>query len=309
MLTRRNAVLAASATLVASCADRPATADKTPTYGVGLKPLPFPVQEIYPAAHKGRIHIAGGLLAQDGRVTSVSDRHIAYDPKTQATATLTSLPAPRHHPHAIDHNGRLFLLGGFGTNPGAVNWIMSTDTLHYDDASDRWTALAPSPEPHAEFVATSLASISLAAAGQREQRTSPMVITRMSLVISCTTPPPTHGPTPHPPCPHAIARRGASSTAFGTSSAGAAWRMAQLTLTKSMPRKKIAGAPPLRCPKAPALAATQPAFSAVCSTFSAASISTMAAAFTPKPGVTTRKPTHGHPHLPCRPHAMALGQL
>lgn len=172
MLTRRNAVLAASATLVASCADRPATADKTPTYGVGLKPLPFPVQEIYPAAHKGRIHIAGGLLAQDGRVTSVSDRHIAYDPKTQATATLTSLPAPRHHPHAIDHNGRLFLLGGFGTNPGAVNWIMSTDTLHYDDASDRWTALAPSPEPHAEVVATSLDSRIHIVGGRRPKGTA-----------------------------------------------------------------------------------------------------------------------------------------
>lgn len=158
MLTRRTAILAASATIATACADAPEPASKTLGYGTNFKPLPFPVQEIYPAAHQGRIHIVGGLLAEGGRVTSVSDRHIAYDPKTQATATLAPLSAPRHHPHAIDHNGQLFLLGGFGTNPGAVNWIMSADTLRYDDASNSWTPLAPAAEPHAEVVATSLNS-------------------------------------------------------------------------------------------------------------------------------------------------------
>ncbi len=29
--------------------------------------LPFAVQEIYPAGHKGRIHIAGGLLGEGGK--------------------------------------------------------------------------------------------------------------------------------------------------------------------------------------------------------------------------------------------------
>jgi N-acetylneuraminic acid mutarotase len=114
------------------------------------------VQEIYPAGHEGRIHIAGGLLGDGGRVVGVSDRHLAYDPKTGASATLAALPALRHHPQAVAHNGRLYLLGGFGTNPGAVNWIMSTDTLLYDDGANTWAQLAPSPEPHAEVVATSL---------------------------------------------------------------------------------------------------------------------------------------------------------
>lgn len=172
MLTRRNAILAASAALATACVDSPAPASATATYGTNLKPLPFPVQEIYPAAYNNRIHIAGGLLAENGRVTRVSDRHIAYDPKTQAAATLAPLPAPRHHPHAIDHNGSLFLLGGFGTNPGAVNWIMSTDTLCYDHAPDSWTALAPSPEPHAEVVATSLNSRIHIVGGRRPKGTA-----------------------------------------------------------------------------------------------------------------------------------------
>jgi N-acetylneuraminic acid mutarotase len=161
MLTRRTALISAGATLAVGCANaQPATPANphptTPRYGATHKPLPFRVQEIYPAAHKGRIHIAGGLLSNGASVTGVSDQHIAYDPKTGASATLAKLPALRHHPHAVSHNGRLYLLGGFGTNAGAVNWIMSTDTLRYDDAANSWATLAPAPEPHAEVVATSL---------------------------------------------------------------------------------------------------------------------------------------------------------
>jgi N-acetylneuraminic acid mutarotase len=156
-LTRRTTILAGAG--LAACAE-PAWSQNTAVTQRGGEtwtsqpPLPFAVQEIYPAGHKGRIHIAGGLLGEGGRVVGVSDRHIAYD--RGASVTLASLPALRHHPHAVDHNGRLYLLGGFGTNPGAVNWIMSTDTLRYDDAANSWSALTPSPEPHAEVVATSL---------------------------------------------------------------------------------------------------------------------------------------------------------
>jgi N-acetylneuraminic acid mutarotase len=119
-------------------------------------PLPFAVQEIYPAAHNGRIHIAGGLLGEGGRVAGVSDRHIACDPATGSTATLASLPARRHHPYAVELKGRIYLLGGFGSDPDRVTWIMSTDTLLYDDAGNAWSAREPAPEPHAEVVAASL---------------------------------------------------------------------------------------------------------------------------------------------------------
>ncbi|RZA12337.1 MAG: galactose oxidase, partial [Lysobacteraceae bacterium] len=152
MLTRRTALISATATLTIGCANAQPSTPSTPRYITTHKPLPFRVQEIYPAAHKGRIHIAGGLLSDGTRVTGVSDQHIAYDPKTGASTTLVKLPAMRHHPHAVSHNGRLYMLGGFGTNPNAVNWIMSTDTLRLDDAANSWTALAPAPEPHAEVV-------------------------------------------------------------------------------------------------------------------------------------------------------------
>lgn len=156
MLTRRAALISAGATLAVGCANAQPTPPANPHYVTTHKPLPFRVQEIYPAAHKGRIHVAGGLLSNGTTVTGVSDQHIAYDPRTGASATLAKLPAHRHHPHAVSHNGRLYLVGGFGTNPNAVNWIMATDTLRYDDATNSWASLAPAPEPHAEVVATSL---------------------------------------------------------------------------------------------------------------------------------------------------------
>lgn len=175
MLTRRTALLSAGATLGAACTQAVAPQEVQTRDGVIItanskqifdphynhpahKPLPFAVQEIYPAAHRNRIHIAGGLLGEGGRVVGVSDRHIAYDPQRETTAELARLPAPRHHPNAVSHKGRLYLLGGFGTSPGAINWIMSTDTLVYDDTGDAWSMLKPAPAPHGEVVATSMES-------------------------------------------------------------------------------------------------------------------------------------------------------
>jgi N-acetylneuraminic acid mutarotase len=125
------------------------------------------VQEIYPALHRGRIHVAGGLLGEGGRVVGVSDRHVAYDPATGESASLAALPAKKHHPHAVDHKGALYLLGGFGSDPDRVTWIMSEETLAYQDNTDSWTPLAPASEKHAEVVATSLDNLIHVVGGRR----------------------------------------------------------------------------------------------------------------------------------------------
>ena len=157
-LTRRGVMFSASASLAAACCTKPDAATSTasaPRWAPGQPPLPFPVQEIYPAVHNGRIHIAGGLLSDGTRVTGVSDRHIAYAPGG-VTTERTRLPARRHHPYAVDHRGKLYLLGGFGSDADRVTWIMSTDTLVFDDSGNAWSSLAPAPEPHAEVVACSI---------------------------------------------------------------------------------------------------------------------------------------------------------
>ncbi len=155
LMTRRCALLAAGASLATACTNPPGAAQAAPAPTWSAKPpLPFAVQEIYPAAHKGRIHVVGGLRGENGRVVGVSDRHVAYDPATGAAEMLAALPAPRHHPQAVSAGGRLYLLGGFATNPGAVNWIMQAETLAFDDAGGGWRKLTGAPAPHGEAVAT-----------------------------------------------------------------------------------------------------------------------------------------------------------
>lgn len=154
LLTRRTALASAGALSATACLQPQPAAPRAFGYRTDHKPLPFAVQEIYPALHNGMIHIAGGLIGEGGRVTGVSDRHIAYDPATGETAGLGKLQAPRHHPQLVSLAGRLYLLGGFGTNPGAVNWIMSAETHAYDNGN--WTRLAAAPEPHGESGAASI---------------------------------------------------------------------------------------------------------------------------------------------------------
>lgn len=157
MLTRRTALLSAGASLATACSQSPPVAPAFAGNPSGcwkaMPPLPFAVQEIYPAPYVGRIHILGGLLSEGGRVVGVSDRHIAYDPKTGVSETLPPLSAPRHHPQVVSL-GRLYVLGGFGTNPGTVNWIMQSETRIYRAGS--WYSAAPAPAPHAESVATAI---------------------------------------------------------------------------------------------------------------------------------------------------------
>ncbi|HEX5007848.1 MAG TPA: kelch repeat-containing protein [Hyphomonadaceae bacterium] len=171
--TRRRAITVASVGIVA-CYEA-SFAQQIPRPAprwTSRPPLPFAVQEIYPAGHKGKIHIAGGLLGEGGRVVGVSNRHIAYDPATGKSAALAVLPAHRHHPHAVDHKGKLYLAGGFGSDPDRVTWIMTAETLLYDDAANNWSSLAPAPEPHAEVVATSLGDRIHIAGGRRPKGTA-----------------------------------------------------------------------------------------------------------------------------------------
>jgi len=152
-ITRRTALLSAGVGLAAACASPvPSQAGGKPKWGT--KPgLPFAVQEIYPAFHAGRIHVAGGLLGEGGRVIGVSDRHIAYDPATGESEDMPALPLPLHHPQLVSR-GRLYVLGGFATNPGAVNWIMQAKSHIY--SAGQWYTAADAPVPHAEAVATAI---------------------------------------------------------------------------------------------------------------------------------------------------------
>jgi len=165
-VTRRT-ILAAGAATVGACAagEPPSSVAINPCWTEAGR-LPDAVQEIYPAGHKGRVHISGGLLSAGGRIVGVSAHHLAFDPATGQTALLAPCPAPRHHPQLVSRRNRLYQLGGFSSTYGAIAWTMTRDTLLYDDASDSWSELAPAPAPHGECVAASIGDLIHLAGGR-----------------------------------------------------------------------------------------------------------------------------------------------
>lgn len=119
-------------------------------------PLPYRVQEIYPALHQDRIWVAGGISpdAPEGK-QDVSDRVVVYDPKADAWSEGPPLPEPRHHGYLVSHDGRLYLFGGF-VIAGGGRWSASRDVLMLSD-DERWTKLATMPAAQCETVAAAYA--------------------------------------------------------------------------------------------------------------------------------------------------------
>ncbi len=149
ILTRRNALLTGAAAFLA-----PGVAPARAT-GAGWRPapsLPLAVQEIYPALLAGRIHLAGGLYAEEGEVRGATDRHFIWTPGDEAWAEKAPLPRRRHHPNLVGAGPRLYALGGFDTRTAALDWTMTAETLIYDPATDVWAEGPAAPEPHGETV-------------------------------------------------------------------------------------------------------------------------------------------------------------
>ncbi|MEM9936434.1 MAG: kelch repeat-containing protein [Bacteroidota bacterium] len=118
-----------------------------------LMDLPFPVQEIYPVLHNGKVHLAGGFLAEGGQITDASVFHLQIDVQTKEVVELRQLPEKRHHPNLVSHRGKLYLLGGFvplETGP----WNMRAQTWVYDEGA--YDVRASAPNPHGETVCTAL---------------------------------------------------------------------------------------------------------------------------------------------------------
>lgn len=113
-------------------------------------PLPLQVQEIYPTLHRGRIHVAGGIRADRGKVIGASDEHVALVPGADTWTRLAPLPLPTHHPQLVSFGGVLYCLGGFRAPTLSRFWIMTDTVWRYDDGADAWHAASSLPHPAAE---------------------------------------------------------------------------------------------------------------------------------------------------------------
>ena len=112
--------------------------------------LPYAVQEIYPAMHGGQIHLAGGFIAEEDRISGATDRHIALDLATGTWGDLTPLPLARHHPNLISFDGKLLSIGGFEARSESAVWVMQSGVWVFDERG--WTDGPTLPQPNGESV-------------------------------------------------------------------------------------------------------------------------------------------------------------
>ena len=152
-ITRRSALLAGSAGLLFACSGRPEstteTGSKTPLWRAG-PPLPFAAQEIYPALHKGKIHLAGGFISNGETISGATDRHVVLDIQSGEWSDSVPLPIARHHPNLISYQDRLLAIGGFEARSEDAVWIMQAGVWMFD--GEEWSDAPTLPQPNGESV-------------------------------------------------------------------------------------------------------------------------------------------------------------
>ena len=146
---RRRLLQAGAVAGIASLAPR-AMANERPGWRDGPS-LPVPVQEIYPCLHEGRIHVAGGFVAADGRITGPTAAHHVLDVASGAWQAGTPLPVARHHPQLVSFSGSLYCIGGFESHQAGA-WQMKRDVWRYAGEDEGWVASPEMPAPNGESV-------------------------------------------------------------------------------------------------------------------------------------------------------------
>lgn len=167
-LTRRQSLHLLAAGLASACIVRPASGESasSPARWRDGPSLPFPVQEIYPCLHAGRIHLAGGFVAEEGAITGPTDAHHALDPATGIWQPLARLPVPRHHPQLVSLNGTLYCIGGFESDPEGA-WRMQETTWRYDPSGNEWLTAPTLPVPNGESTAGVISGMLYLAGGRQ----------------------------------------------------------------------------------------------------------------------------------------------
>jgi hypothetical protein len=153
MMTRRTMVAGA-----AGLAGLPACANAAGQWQERPK-VPYPVQEVYGAAWRGQVLIAGGMAPGGGQVNPL-DRSALYDPSVDRWKEAGRLSFPRHHPslaavqtdrYASAGFPDVFAMGGFRVSE-AGTWVAIKDVLLFET----WTAVESMPLYQSEAVAVGI---------------------------------------------------------------------------------------------------------------------------------------------------------
>ena len=116
--------------------------------------VPWPVQEVYGAAWKGQVVIAGGMAPGTGGLRggiNPLDRTGIFDPRANRWSEGPRLPFARHHPALAAAGDRLYAFGGYRVEAGAGGWTGVKDVVAFD--GEVWSAAAPMPHLQCETVA------------------------------------------------------------------------------------------------------------------------------------------------------------
>jgi hypothetical protein len=152
-MTRRSALLAGSAGFVFACSARPEQSVETiassGTWRLGPE-LPFAAQEIYPALHKGKIHLAGGFISDGETISGPTAQHVVLDLQQGTWSEAPPLPIARHHPNLVSFKDRLIAIGGFESPSEQTVWVMQPGVWAFD--GDAWSDAPTLPQPNGESV-------------------------------------------------------------------------------------------------------------------------------------------------------------
>lgn len=173
-LNRRNVLTGAAALGLAGAGPVHARRPRPPERPIGiwtpLADMPFPVQEIYPAAFRrpapdprglkprlrSELVNAGGIVADRRPGLAATDIVTIYDPFTNEWRHGPRLPEARHHIALAFNNGYLYAVNGFYADAYG-SWQMESSLWRLDKLDGaQWLALTPPPIPQAESVVAAL---------------------------------------------------------------------------------------------------------------------------------------------------------
>jgi len=111
--------------------------------------LPLQTQELYPAVHRNRLWVAGGIARHRGGDLFFTKGTWSYDPASDKWRAEPELPEPRHHAAMVSTGEHLFVVGGFSGTESAV-WQMLDSVLVLRETG--WEKVSTMPQPQAEGV-------------------------------------------------------------------------------------------------------------------------------------------------------------